>query len=186
VTIAACYVSPEGVVLAADSASTYQFPTGPHHFNYGQKLFEIGADSTLGLVTWGLGGLELGSYRTLVAKLSDNLLANSVVSVSEVADRWANIVWPIYSTLQEVQNYKALSAKPPFDPSNPSDPTGEQRRKRPCFRTGLIDLWSGFALAVTFSTTERPLHMKLFLIPLQRNVQGRSSSGWLSHFGAFP
>jgi hypothetical protein len=60
VTIAACYVSPEGIVLGADSASTYAFPTGHHHFNYGQKLFEIGTESTLGIVTWGLGGLALG------------------------------------------------------------------------------------------------------------------------------
>jgi hypothetical protein len=122
VTIAACYVSPEGVVLAADSASTYQFPTGPHHFNYGQKLFEIGNDSTLGIVTWGLGGLELGSYRTLVAKLGDDLVNNPATRVSEVADRWASLVWPLYSTLQDVQGYKALSAKLPFDPSTPPDP----------------------------------------------------------------
>ena len=72
-TIAACYVSPEGVVLGADSASTYMFahPTGPRHFNYGQKIFEIGENSTLGIVTWGLGGLAIGSYRTLAARLGD-------------------------------------------------------------------------------------------------------------------
>lgn len=86
-TIAACYVSPEGVVLGADSASTYTFPSGPHHFNYGQKLFEIGQDSTLGIVTWGLGGLELGSYRTLAAKLGDLLANGPIASVHEVAER---------------------------------------------------------------------------------------------------
>lgn len=69
-TIAACYLSPEGVVFGADSTSTYNFTNGRHHFNYGQKIFEI-SDSpetgTLALVTWGLGGLSVGSYRTLVA-----------------------------------------------------------------------------------------------------------------------
>ncbi|MFZ0692580.1 MAG: hypothetical protein WAN51_00245, partial [Alphaproteobacteria bacterium] len=73
-TIAACYLSPEGVVLGADSASTYTFPSGSHHFNYGQKLFEIGAagTGTLGIVTWGLAAFSFGSYRTLAALLADN------------------------------------------------------------------------------------------------------------------
>jgi hypothetical protein len=122
VTIAACYVSPEGVVLGADSASTYQFPSGPHHFNYGQKIFEIGENSTLGLVTWGLGGLELGSYRTLAAKLADNLSSVPVTSMAAVAQSWASMVWPIYFGLNDVKAYKAILAKPPFDPSTPTDP----------------------------------------------------------------
>jgi hypothetical protein len=47
VTIAICYVSPEGVVLGADSTTTY----GTHHFNNSQKLFEVGEDSSLAIVT---------------------------------------------------------------------------------------------------------------------------------------
>lgn len=121
-TIAACYVSPEGVVLAADSASTYAFPSGPHHFNYGQKIFEVGKDSTLGLVTWGLGGLELGSYRTLAARLGDSLASAPVTSVAEVADRWVDLVWLPYSTLRHVQTCKTLATKLPHDPSAQPDP----------------------------------------------------------------
>ena len=37
-TIAACYLSPEGVVFGADSTTTI----GDHHFNFGQKIFELG------------------------------------------------------------------------------------------------------------------------------------------------
>lgn len=122
-TIAACYVSPEGVVLGADSASTHAFPTGAHHFNYGQKLFEVGNKSTLGLVTWGLGGLALGSYRTLIARLADELPANPVSSVSEVAERWAELIWPLYSALPDVQLAQTLSAKAPFVPGVPADPS---------------------------------------------------------------
>jgi hypothetical protein len=70
-TIAACYVSPEGIVFGADSTSTYSLSAGlpflppkERHYNFGQKIFEIGKGSTLAVVTWGLGGLTVGSYRT--------------------------------------------------------------------------------------------------------------------------
>lgn len=63
-TIAVCYVSQEGVVLGADSTTTY----GTHHFNNSQKLFEVGEDSTLAMVTWGLGGLHVNSYRTMTRR----------------------------------------------------------------------------------------------------------------------
>jgi hypothetical protein len=56
VTIAACYVSPKGIVLGADSTTTYTVTGGAHYLNHSQKLFEIGKDGTLGIVTWGLGG----------------------------------------------------------------------------------------------------------------------------------
>jgi hypothetical protein len=121
VTIAACYLSPEGVVLGADSASTYFLPSGPRHFNYGQKIFEIGEDSTLGIVTWGLGGLALGSHRTLAARLGDSLDEPPVSSVLDVANRWIDLVWPIYSALPEIQNCKALESKLPYDPAVPPD-----------------------------------------------------------------
>lgn len=121
-TIAACYVSPEGVVLGADSASTYTFPSGHHHFNYGQKLFEIGIDSTLGIVTWGLGGLALGSYRTLAARLGDRITTSPINSVLDAAVHWIDMVWPIYSSLAEVGFTKTLNAKFPFDPAAPASP----------------------------------------------------------------
>jgi hypothetical protein len=62
-TIAACYLSPEGVVLGADStASTMVDPGGFHYFNFSQKLFEIGEDSTL--ATWKLGILGSTQHDT--------------------------------------------------------------------------------------------------------------------------
>ena len=63
-TIAACYVSAEGVVFGADSTSTMYVPRPglksdgiEHHYNYAQKIFEIGHDSTLAITMWGLGNL---------------------------------------------------------------------------------------------------------------------------------
>lgn len=87
-TIAACYLSAEGIVLGADSTSTYSLPSGNHYFNHGQKIFEIGEDATLALVTWGLGGLSVGSHRMLAALLADDLKKKKPTSVGDVAERW--------------------------------------------------------------------------------------------------
>jgi len=61
-TIATCYVSPEGVVLGADSTSTAQVgQTQFRHFDFAQKIFEFGEHpSTVGVVIWGLGSPGAG------------------------------------------------------------------------------------------------------------------------------
>ena len=65
-TIAACYVSSEGVVLGVDSTSTMRAPGWPdRHYDYEQKLFELGEKSTLAIAMWGIGALEPLSYRTI-------------------------------------------------------------------------------------------------------------------------
>jgi hypothetical protein len=92
VTIAACYLSPEGVVFGADSTTTI----GDHHFDFGQKIFEIGNDATLGIVTWGLGGIQHTSYRTLYAEFAADLKANAPPTVLEAAQRWAAKFFSVY------------------------------------------------------------------------------------------
>lgn len=125
-TIAACYVSPEGVVLGADSTTTYGNPTGPHYFNHAQKLFEIGENATLGVVTWGLGGLAYVSYRALLALLADDLRQTAPVSVADVASRWAARVWAAYSTAPAIAPFLArcqqLAAMGPFVITGPAGP----------------------------------------------------------------
>ena len=121
-TIAACYVSDEGVVFGADSTTTYSTaPSGTaRHLNNAQKIFEIGEmGSTLGLVTWGLGGFPTISYRQMVAELSDDLLENPPSSVQEVADRWLYMAWHRYSTLlaAPIADFQALKAKSPSSPN---------------------------------------------------------------------
>jgi hypothetical protein len=117
VTITACYLSPEGVVLGADSTSTYRLSGGEHHFNYAQKLFEIGDGGTFGIVTWGLGGLSVGSHRTAVAKLADSLKESPPVTINDVATRWIDLFWVNYSAslAGEIQTVRTLRGKLPFD-----------------------------------------------------------------------
>ncbi len=105
-TIAACYLSSEGVVFGADSTTT-MFVQGPgpnpigadHHYNFAQKIFQIGDDdqSTLAITMWGLGSLGELSYRTLIAEFSDDLVARPVGTMADVADRWNNTYWSAYS-----------------------------------------------------------------------------------------
>jgi hypothetical protein len=124
VTIAACYVTTEGVVLGADStASAFINPGGFHYFNFNQKLFEIGdpGTGTLGAITWGMGGLERLSYRTKFAFLAEALQKKPAKNVKEVADRWVELLWPDYNAATKV--CRDLNAKRPFDPiTAPADP----------------------------------------------------------------
>jgi hypothetical protein len=118
VTIAACYLSPEGVVLGADSTVSFNFQDQsgrlvPHYFNYGQKVFEVGENSTLGIATWGLGGLGLISYRTLFADLADDFGSAPPATVQDAAQRWVSSFAPIYSTTAapQIARAKALAAQ---------------------------------------------------------------------------
>lgn len=104
VTIAACYLSPEGVVFGADSTTTVLVTGAParpgeeRFFDFGQKVFELGEDATLGIVTWGLGGFPQTSYRTLYAELADDLKSNPPPSVEDAAKRWAAKFWSVFDT----------------------------------------------------------------------------------------
>jgi hypothetical protein len=117
VTIAACYVNPEGVVLGADSTSSiYIAPSGFHYLNHNQKLFEIGEDTTLGLVTWGLGSIGELSHRSQIAKLADDLKSTPAKTVLEVAERFAAQVHKDYAAAHadDLAKCQTLQAKAAF------------------------------------------------------------------------
>lgn len=97
-TIAACYLSPEGVVFGSDSTTTVTSSGGEHYFDFGQKIFELGDDATLGIVTWGLGGILHTSYRTLYAEFADELSSNPPASVEDAAERWAAKFHSVYDS----------------------------------------------------------------------------------------
>jgi len=120
-TIAACYVSAEGVVFGADSTTTIYIPgRGPgvpgtlHHYNFAQKVFQVGENSTLGMAMWGLGSLPHSSHRTLIAQFADLLLSHGAQSMEGVAKAWSQFFWNEYSTsLKElIDHARALQSRP--------------------------------------------------------------------------
>jgi hypothetical protein len=81
-TIAAAYLTSEGVVLGADSTSSIVVPAqdGEGHqvvqlFNHAQKIFEVGKPhyGRIAICTWGAGSLKNMSHRTLIAQLADKI-----------------------------------------------------------------------------------------------------------------
>jgi hypothetical protein len=124
-TIAACYLSAEGVVFGADSTTTmYVSGRGPdadgaeHHYNFAQKIFQVGENSTLGMTMWGLGNLRNLSYRTMIAQFADSLLGQGAPSMGEVADRWNQFFWSAYSAelAPVLQRAQALHNQPSRTP----------------------------------------------------------------------
>ena len=86
-TIAASFLTAEGVVFGADSTTTFTVgPAGPNQmvklYNNAQKVFEIGpqGEANFALCTWGDGMPGPGlTHRRLVAQLSDSVRASSTV-----------------------------------------------------------------------------------------------------------
>jgi len=120
-TIAACYLSAEGVVFGADSTTTmYVSGIGPrapgseHHYDFAQKIFQIGENSTLGMTMWGLGSLGAVSYRTLIAQFADSLAAKGAQSMTDVANWWNEFFWTAYSAelASVLQRTQALRNQP--------------------------------------------------------------------------
>ncbi|HHH75987.1 MAG TPA: hypothetical protein ENL03_03050 [Phycisphaerae bacterium] len=104
-TIAACYLSSDGVVLGADSTSTVfvSDPVGQsgdyHHFNFAQKVFEFGNNgSTAGVLLWGLGSLGDVSYRTLIAEAADEAERSYPDGLEGVVDIICSFLWKEYNT----------------------------------------------------------------------------------------
>lgn len=101
-TIAAAYLTSEGVVFGADSSTTVsvQSPTGKSEvaqlLNHAQKVFEIGEHSRLAACTWGAGSIGPFSHRTIIAQLAERIdLAKT--SVREAADMLSSIVAPTFA-----------------------------------------------------------------------------------------
>jgi len=174
-TIAACYRSPEGLVFGADSTTTYSLAAPPfmprqdRHYNYGQKIFEVGEMGTLGMVTWGLGGLQTGSYRTFIAQLADDLKTSPAKSVREVAERWASRFWVEYSTSlsNEIKSLTTISGKRQFDPSKPAG-DGDHRslQEEVYFQTARNQLVAGFCLGGYTPEDRTPEAFQIIFDPL--------------------
>lgn len=120
-TIAACYLSSEGVVFGADSTTTMYVsgfgpsaPQSEHHYNFAQKIFQIGENSTLGMTMWGMGNLPTRSYRTLIAQFADSLVSQGAQTMEDIANRWNHFFWNAYSTelTDQLQRGQWLEGQP--------------------------------------------------------------------------
>jgi hypothetical protein len=148
-TIAACYLCSEGVVLGADSTTSRAMDGGGYHyFNHNQKLFELGENATVGVVTWGLAGLGSKSYRTLIASLSDDISKRDPAGMAEIAKRWADLFWPEYQAELKtfIKRCKDLGAKSAYNPAAPS-PTARTEAEEKEFKNLKSQMVAGFCIA---------------------------------------
>lgn len=98
-TIAAAYLTSEGVVLGADSTTVVTASQDggasvvAQLLNHAQKVFEVGepGKGRLAVCTWGSGSVRGTSHRTLVARLADRA-DDSTTTVGGAADTLAEIV----------------------------------------------------------------------------------------------
>lgn len=90
-TIAACFLTPEGAVLGADSTTQQLLVSGERQvnrfFDGAQKIFEVGrpGEARLGLCTWGNGLLGSIAHRTVSALLADRIRPDSTVHAAAEA-----------------------------------------------------------------------------------------------------
>lgn len=110
-------------MLGADSTSTFQSPDEKdRHFDHAQKIFEVGEDSALGIVTWGVGNLGERSYRTLIAEFADTAPQRKK-SLQEAATVFSEHLWVAYSQTfhDEIAEANELSKI--------AEPTDEQKER---------------------------------------------------------
>ena len=85
-TIAAAYLTSEGVVFGADSTATQTQKSGGNVqlLNHAQKIYEIGepAKGRLALCTWGLGRVRDCSHRTISVRVADSISPSTTVSAA--------------------------------------------------------------------------------------------------------
>lgn len=111
-------MSPEGVVLGADStASMAVDATSLHFFNHTQKVYEIGepGTGTLAIVMWGMAAIDIDvSHRTSIALLADELKKTQPKTVSDVATLWIDRVWDQYVNTAEYKRFTLLKGIPAY------------------------------------------------------------------------
>jgi hypothetical protein len=165
-------VTPEGVVLGADSTLSVLVSssgqTGYHYYNHNQKLLEIGQESSLGIVTWGLGSLEGLSYRTLVALLADQLSTNLAHTTPlQAAQAWISLFFPKYTaTIGNVNEWTVLAGKAPYDPNAAQPhPTARTKDEEKRFQELKGALSVGFCIAGSAQPQRAPMAYAVIFQP---------------------
>lgn len=122
-TIASCLVLPEGVIFGVDSTTSTFIDVGYHYLNHNQKLFEIGEESSMAIMTWGLSFFRNTSYRTLIARLADEFKNSQPKTIAEAIERWRDSVWNAYREAfkPELEELKEIVARQRASASAVSD-----------------------------------------------------------------
>jgi hypothetical protein len=161
-TIAACYFSPEAIILGADSATTLIGPGGTfaRHFNHAQKLFAVGKphEATLGVVTWGLGEVGPYSHRTLINLLDRRLKTEETPSAHVAAEKMIDVIWPIYAqAVAGVATFiRQLEAKPVKTP-----------QEQVVIRNLNAQFLMGYCVGGTWGDDNTPRAFEIIFEPLQ-------------------
>lgn len=170
-TVAICCVSPEGVVFGADSTASAMVQQGGFHYlNHNQKIFEIGRNSSLGIMTWGLASLGNLSHRTQIAQLGDDLSSKAPSSVFEVCELWIERFWPNYQNIAkaEINTVKKLDAKKSFDKSigtpAPNMRSEDEERLYQQLKLGLV---VGFCIGGYVEKNREPTAYSILFDPLK-------------------
>lgn len=169
VTIAVCYVSPEGIVLGADSTTSVMMSGGGFQFlNHNQKIFEVGTRSTYGILTWGLASLDKLSHRTQIALLADGLAANPPGDLGGVCERWIDLFWKNYqgvldTTIEELQRLRDKSA---FDPTNPGAVNARSLDEEQNYQQMKLGLVVGFCIGGYHPANREPSAYEIIFDPL--------------------
>jgi hypothetical protein len=168
-TIASCLVLPEGVVFGVDSTTSMDMEYGYHYLNHNQKLFEVGEDSSLAIMTWGLSGFRDTSYRTLIALLSDRFNETPPSSVRDAAASWSSIIWDAYRDTfkAELERIKELEAKQAVNAASVSDERSEEEDDE--YKGYLENLRVGFCIGSYCERDRKPEAFWFEVGPTQRS-----------------
>jgi|SRR5271169_3224117 len=117
------------------------------------------------MVTWGLGGLGEVSYRTLLARLSDDFKKKPAKTVLEAATRWVDQFWTAYDPA--VQPFRALNAKAAHDPNAAPNQAMRTKDEEEQFNQRKDDLGVGFCIGGYVEPSRDPEAHVMIFDPLQ-------------------
>ena len=187
-TIACCYVVPEGIVLGADSTITTMIDGKPHYLNHNQKIFEVGEEGKgrFGIVTWGLTSFGNVSFRTLIGLLGDKLAEKEPLSVLDAANIWSNLVWEVYKVAfkYEIDRFRQIehAIKTSLEPVTKYEIKNENKIK-----DELNDIFNrirvGFCIAGYVDRDRMPHAYEIEFDPTLRSQAQPKSITRLKHFG---
>jgi len=185
-TIACCYVVPEGIVLGSDSTITTVLDGNPHYLNHNQKVFEVGEESQFGIITWGLTSFGNVSYRTLIGKLADSFDAEPPPSVLDAALIWSNLAWEAYKAAfaNQIERFQELEVSiskrdEPKSKKEIADDAAERDEISEIFNT----FRCGFCIAGYVTRDRLPYAYEIEFNPSLRSQPFPTKIDKVKHFG---